>query len=540
MPIQGLKFNIPTGTETHLGFQATGSFTAYNPNDGYTLIALDRTATLLDYDYKLPSQSGGHFPGPINSYLSMYFVDQSGAGLSGQVIVYASPDVLQIPQFWSIGRAIQSQVTSLDLIQGVQPPNPPANTSRLWVDANGHLHIAQSTGTDFTVIDSTNYATIISLGADMYGPVNAGHIGLQNASWISAYDTVGTRRNLLTLFSDNTVLELCAGGVSFRWANQANNVELMTLTNAGNLTIDSGNLLVGAGLVYLTDINHAIQNSGGNLIYLSGAGNQHFFWATGSPQAWASVNTGPLSVNGALQTTGLGTIGAGLNVTGAITATTTIGLPRGQRLIWGDSNTSILGDGSDANIYLDTWTTLFVRAQGYSAKQLARIVGPNGDLVMAGSLGAPAGGCAIGGNYTAQGVGSSGYAFQTANAAAAFGQGYANAWINASSQSFKKNIKPIGNPLGILLNPALRGVEYDHDWELEEIPDLREAVSGSSHHIGFVADAWLPHVPEIVAVDKDGVAEGMDYARVTALLWEGLREYIQITNDRLDKIEHAA
>src|SRR5215471_16059556 len=118
MPIQGLKFNINSGTERHQSFQATGSFTAYNPNDGYALVALDRTATLLDFDHKLPSQSGGHFPGPINSYLSIYFVDQSGAGLAGQVIVYGSADVIQIPTFWSIGRAIQSQVTSVDVIQG--------------------------------------------------------------------------------------------------------------------------------------------------------------------------------------------------------------------------------------------------------------------------------------------------------------------------------------------------------------------------------------------------------------------------------------
>src|SRR5215472_10416301 len=114
MPIQGLKYNIPAGGEQHQVFQATGSFTAYNPNDGYALLALDRTATLLDFDHKLPSQSGGHFPGPINSYLSIRYVDQSGAGLAGQIMVYASPELTQIPYFWSIGRALLSQVTSVD------------------------------------------------------------------------------------------------------------------------------------------------------------------------------------------------------------------------------------------------------------------------------------------------------------------------------------------------------------------------------------------------------------------------------------------
>src|SRR5215471_15452985 len=148
MPIQGLKFNIPTGTESHLSFQATGSFTAYNPNDGYALIALDRTCTLLDFDHKLPSQSGGHFPGPINSYLSIYYMDQSGAGLQGQIIVYASPDVVQIPRFWSIGRAIQAQVNSMDLIQGPQPANPPSGVDRLWADSSGNVYHLHSDSTN--------------------------------------------------------------------------------------------------------------------------------------------------------------------------------------------------------------------------------------------------------------------------------------------------------------------------------------------------------------------------------------------------------
>jgi hypothetical protein len=156
MPIQGLKFNISTGTEAHQSFQSTGSFTAYNPNDGYALVALDRTATLLDYDHKLPSQSGGQFPGPINSYLSIYYVDQSGSGIQGQLIVYGSPQQLQIPHFWSIGRAIQSQVTSVDLIQGTQPGNPPFGSSRLWVDGSGNLQLLASNGTNVHLIDTND------------------------------------------------------------------------------------------------------------------------------------------------------------------------------------------------------------------------------------------------------------------------------------------------------------------------------------------------------------------------------------------------
>lgn len=148
MPIQGLKFNIPASTEQHQSFQATGSFTAYNPNDGYALVALDRTATALDFDHKLPSQSGGHFPGPINSYLSILYVDQSGGGLTGQVIVYPVPELIQVPRFWSIGRAVQSQSTQLDIVEGTAPPFPPAGICRIWADVNGNLFHTHSDGSD--------------------------------------------------------------------------------------------------------------------------------------------------------------------------------------------------------------------------------------------------------------------------------------------------------------------------------------------------------------------------------------------------------
>jgi len=162
MPIQGLKYTIAAGGEQHQSFQATGSFTAYNPNDGYALIALDRTATTLDYDHKLPSQSGGHFPGPVNSYLSIRYVDQSGGGLPGQVIVYPSPQTLQIPQFWSIGRAIQTQATTLDIIEGTQPPVPATGTCRMWADVNGLIHHIHSDGTDTILPDKLQNGCILS------------------------------------------------------------------------------------------------------------------------------------------------------------------------------------------------------------------------------------------------------------------------------------------------------------------------------------------------------------------------------------------
>lgn len=156
MPIQGRRFHINSGQETHQNFQSTGSFVAFNPNDGIGLVSLDRTATLLDYDHKLPSQSGGQFPGPINSYLSIYYLDQSGSGAAGEISVYATPKPTDVPHFWSIGRALLSQVTSMDIIEGTQPGNPPAGTLRLWADSNGDMWLLDSSGNTYKVVDTND------------------------------------------------------------------------------------------------------------------------------------------------------------------------------------------------------------------------------------------------------------------------------------------------------------------------------------------------------------------------------------------------
>lgn len=206
MPIQGLQFTIPSGQEGHQSYQATGSFIVYNPNDGVAYVATDRTATSLLWDYKVPSQSGGRFPGPINSYLSIYYTDQSGTNATGQVVVYASPEPVNIPHFWSIGRALLTQTNSMDIVQGAQPANPGAGISRLWSNTSGSLHILLPNGTDKVVLDSSNYASYVNtlpLGGDLFGTINAGHVGIRNNSTMNVYDTGGTSRRMFLSGTDN-------------------------------------------------------------------------------------------------------------------------------------------------------------------------------------------------------------------------------------------------------------------------------------------------------------------------------------------------
>jgi hypothetical protein len=387
-------------------------------------------------------------------------------------------------------------------------------------------------------IDSTNYntrwidATAMALGGDLNGTIANGHVNLLTISG-GAWNVAGDVHA-----ADLYAVRSATSGVVYLGSDKVHYLYFDSANSRYQLPGASAVLQVDSGTISFVDSTHQITNSGGNFIYLAGSG-QHYFWGTGSPQTWATVNTGPLLVNGTMQASGLATFNSGLNAAQVnSTGGNPITLARDARLWWGDANTSILGSSADANIYIDTWTTLFVRAQGYTQKVLFKVSGPGGDATVGGLLAVPAGGVSSGGNYTAQGVGSSGYAFQTANAAAAYGQGYANAWIAASSIDFKKNIRPLRDPLAIVMNDRLHGIEYDHDWELPAGAQANKIKSaGRAHSIGFVADYWLPHVPEVVSTDEYGKAMGMDYGRVAAIVFQALKEYIAKTDARLAALE---
>src|SRR5215831_14061120 len=137
---RGQIVDIPTGTGqliTTLSREEKESLAILNPNDGVVYIKLNGSSkdspTL--WDWKLPSQSYGQFPGPWQS-LGLYYVDQSGSGRFAELNIYESDSQLAIPQIVAIGRAVQQAGTNVDITQGGQPQNPPSGTSRLWIDAN--------------------------------------------------------------------------------------------------------------------------------------------------------------------------------------------------------------------------------------------------------------------------------------------------------------------------------------------------------------------------------------------------------------------
>src|SRR5262252_6483284 len=142
-----LASNTGSQRYTPSGFQFP-SLSVLNPNDGILYMANNRPVTGPSYgswDWKIPSQSYAILPGPWLS-AGMWYVDQSGAGRSGEIQSFFWNEQIKIPIFHAIGRAQASSSTAMDIVQGGQPANPPAGTVRLWVDSNGEAWVLQSNG----------------------------------------------------------------------------------------------------------------------------------------------------------------------------------------------------------------------------------------------------------------------------------------------------------------------------------------------------------------------------------------------------------
>jgi hypothetical protein len=102
------------------------------------------------------------------------------------------------------------------------------------------------------------------------------------------------------------------------------------------------------------------------------------------------------------------------------------------------------------------------------------------------------------------------YAITLPNIANNSGKGYGNAWIDASSIRWKENISQIENPLDKIM--ALRGVYFD--WK-----------KNKKHDMGMIAEEVGEVVPEVVDFEENGIdAQGLSYARLTALLVEAMKE----------------
>ncbi len=86
----------------------------------------------------------------------------------------------------------------------------------------------------------------------------------------------------------------------------------------------------------------------------------------------------------------------------------------------------------------------------------------------------------------------------------------ADAWTTYSSRRWKTNIQPLTGSLDKVMK--LQGVSYDQK-------------EGGKHDIGLIAEDVGQIVPEVVAYEDNGTdAKSIDYARLTALLVEAVKE----------------
>ena len=91
-----------------------------------------------------------------------------------------------------------------------------------------------------------------------------------------------------------------------------------------------------------------------------------------------------------------------------------------------------------------------------------------------------------------------------------FGHAIADGWDTYSSRRWKSDIQPLRGALGKV--ERLRGVSYTY-------------TANGKHDIGMIAEEVGKVVPEVVSYEENGKdARGIDYARLTALLVEAVKQ----------------
>ncbi|MBI3442627.1 MAG: tail fiber domain-containing protein [Candidatus Sungbacteria bacterium] len=85
---------------------------------------------------------------------------------------------------------------------------------------------------------------------------------------------------------------------------------------------------------------------------------------------------------------------------------------------------------------------------------------------------------------------------------------------SASSERFKDNIRPITYGLSDILK--LNPISFTYKKEVDP--------NDQSKKLGFIAEQVNPLIPELIAKDKDGLPESVDYAKLAPVLTRALQE----------------
>lgn len=559
-----------------------------NPNDGVCYVKQNGPCTGSGYgswDYKVPSQSFGLLPGGGEGWQSvgLYYIDQSGANRPGELTIYLTQQQATEPVFQAIGRAIVSQSSSVDIASGAQPAAPGAGYGRLWIDTGGHLNIAQPAGTNFVVLDSTNCSTYVqplinatALGGDLAGTIASGFVELRNNSTVTATDTGGGVQRLLGVLGDNnSYLFLGSGGILYFYSDYGTAGAMATLTDAGNFSttaaiIAGTNVTVTGGSIYIPDANHYMIESS-DYLYMRFPNGVLIQAPAGG---WAPLQCGPLTVQGGASfasnitapgitaTTGfyasnldiqevrtlygmnnsiyLTNNGSMWTFHGAVSIDSTLTVPTliSSGAVWSYGAQYFLGSSGSYYITLTSTNVMYAANMNFLSGGYVAFSANTGinwswngtELQSTHPLNCPSYIRSTGQHTAYNGWNNTNLnAFLAPNVANYTGQALAQQWGTWSAKEYKADIHPIEDPVTLVLNDDLHGVAYNHIH-----PQDATVLTPS---IGFVADEWLPYVPEVVMLDEDGKITGMDYARIGAITFEALKDYMQATNARLDKLE---
>jgi len=481
-----------------------------NPNDGVVYLKLNGPAgpTPSQWDWKLPSQSYGLFPGPWVS-LGLYYLDQSGSGRSGELNVYDSQDKLYTPYIIAIGRAVQAAGTAVDISQGSQPANPPASTIRLWADGAGNLHYLSSTGVDKTILDTST-----PLGGDLYGTIPNAHISVQ------ANQNIQMSNSSYLLWTDASIT---------RW-----NAAQLRLNGSAGVTIQgplviegSSNLSVGGTSTLTGFVTHPAGASFGNVdisLIRTIYGMNNSIYITNNGSVWQMH--GAFSADNTLTITGISYL-AELHTSGYIYADgghiyLYTGASQCHISVWNANQTRIYGalmiDGAapNADLYLAgngahlQWNT------GYWIGNNSTLITTNGNFQ--GSSAYYFGGASV--NITWNGTYlnfSHSIQFNTPGNQIVWSNGSyisGNAgYVQGSQRALKHSVTPIADSelLAQVSDPRLHVTSYY--WEGETKPNT-----------GFIADEIAQVLPKNVVRNKNGEPSGYNPQEMIAILWGAVRE----------------
>jgi hypothetical protein len=440
-----------------------------------------------------------------------------------------------------------------DLTWSAQPALPPPGVSRLYADVNGQLHYILPSGTDRTIIDTGNLAANVAtqpLGGDLYGTINNAHIGLRYGDNIGLYDSGGTQRIFVTMSGSDTWIQDVGAG-QIRFINQAGTVELGHFDNTGNLNVAqqvTANTFNAQGNVYYfaNSSTHYLYYDGSTYRFGSGANNDVYI---------PTILTvgGPATITGSLTVNSNANIAAGLSAWYVTSNGTGIGSVAG--------NTSqlfraqqIAGNNMMFNVYMNNVTG---GGNGWNNVELimaydvdnpyngvgGQIVFYNGNI---GILATPPANTRlyVSGNSQLSSSGSwatvgtnnnNAWSFYCAGTA-----GGATGWQTSSSRRFKDNIASIPDALKIVTSDV-HGYHYTmHPRNIRNTHgDEEENPLPPFPAYGFIAEEWLGIADDVTTPDDEGPAGALDYGQITAILFEAFKDYMTITDTRLDKLEAA-